>query len=87
MSITVFKYPLALSQAYHRLKMPKGAIIRHVGTQTLGFITMWAEIDREADEETRIFTIVPTGGDVPENSVYVGSTIDQPFVWHLYEHC
>lgn len=46
---------------------------------------LWIEVDLEQPLETHEFRVVGTGWIVPENSNYVGTYIDGPFVWHVYE--
>lgn len=47
---------------------------------------VWFEIDTDEDlEVTHRLTIVGTGHPIEEAlGSYVGSVIDDPFVWHLY---
>jgi len=47
---------------------------------------IWLEI-RQPDEtlEERTFVVYGTGRHVTDGDVYVGTVLDESFVWHLYE--
>lgn len=83
-TIWKFEFPISIG-AY--LKMPAGAKILHVARQYPNVATFWAEVDDLAEMEERFFAVVGTGNPIPEdvNCEYVGTFIDPPFVWHLYE--
>lgn len=55
------------------------------------FIYMWVEVDAESAIETptevRRFKVFSTGAGIPDNAVYVGSTLNQfkPEAFHVYE--
>lgn len=76
----VWKYEVTLSPTL----MPFGAKIVHVGMQGHDPY-LWAEVDPDAPTEDRHFVVVGTGQDIPESSVHVGTVLDRPFVWHVYE--
>ena len=79
---TIWKYPL--TQAFSQ-DISKGARIVHAGKDPRGESCLWAEIDPDADTEMRHFRVIGTGHIVPENAEHVGSYIDGPFMWHVYE--
>ena len=84
MSRTMFKYPLAGWITNHKVEMPKGARIRHVGIQQ-NQVTMWAEVDPDEAPETRNFVIRGTGQEIGEMEVYLGTVCARLYVWHLFE--
>lgn len=46
----------------------------------------WFEIDdQEEHRVARRLQVIPTGGAIPTGGIHVGTTIDGPLVWHLYE--
>jgi len=50
-------------------------------------ITLWAEVNADAELEQRLFRIVPTGGDVPIGYTYIDTVqmLSGALVWHIYE--
>lgn len=79
---TVFKYPLLANR--RGVEMPRGARILTVMMQA-GGPTVWALVDPSAEKVYRTVHIVGTGHEVPPHTVYVGSVIDGPFVWHIFD--
>ena len=80
----IFKYPLQY-QPSQEVKHPTDWIPIHVGIQS-GTLTIWAEVDPiEEEEDKSIIHIIPTGGTVPPDSLHLGSVLDGPLVWHVYE--
>jgi len=64
--------------------LPKGAEILTMQMQH-GVPTLWALVDPENELEDRLIDIVGTGWDVKENTKYVCTYMDGPFVWHAFE--
>lgn len=83
---TIWKYPLGQALGSIALGLPSGAIVRHFAVQD-GAYTIWAEVDPTALLTTRRFLILPTGGpiDEPGRTAHLATTIDGPYVWHLFE--
>ena len=87
----IYKYPLLLLQAAvsQSIVMPGGAEIRMVGLDPTGAPCIWAEVDPapESPEEKRTFWLYETGTPiaVADGLKYVGSWVQEEFVWHLYE--
>ena len=81
----IWKYTLGHDVGMVRVAVPKGGIIRSVGLQ-YGACTMWIEVDPHAPTEQRRFEIVGTGHEIPLlATVYCGTVMVDPFVWHIYE--
>lgn len=82
----IFKYPLINIES-QEVKHPANWRPLHVGMQS-GRITIWAEVDpdeNEEEEEKSVILIIPTGGTVPPDIRYLGTALDGPYVWHVYE--
>ena len=79
---TIWKFPL--QGLTTQLEMPYQARILSLQIQD-GKPTLWAEVDTEAERETRTFQIKGTGHPLSDLEFYVGTFQDPPFVWHLYE--
>lgn len=90
---TIWKYELPIGDVAGEIEMPLGARIIHVDQQRSMVATMWAEIPvppgvppSELATERRAFVVVGTGHTIPGDGLtHVGTVLDGPFVWHLYE--
>lgn len=81
---TIYKYTVSVYTP--RVRVPAGATVLFVGTDPgNGYPAIWMELDPEAEYEDRYYTFIGTGHDVPVGGRYIGSTISDPFVWHVYE--
>jgi hypothetical protein len=72
----------------HRLTifLAENATVIFVGSQLAGLVHFWVEFDLAVKEtHERTFQLHGTGAAIPDHHHYVGSTLDAPFVWHLYE--
>lgn len=79
----VWKFPLALDDEPQVVMMPAGAQIVYVDRQNVP--TMWAVVDPAAPLISRVFCVAGTGHQLDEWWYYVGSLLDAPFVWHVFE--
>lgn len=82
----VWKYQLTVGP--QEVRMPAGAEVVHVAEQE-GVVTLWAIVDpRPGEEAVRRFHVIGTGtawGAGDDNLHYLGSCMDSPFVWHVFE--
>lgn len=80
----IFKYPLPDSQVFS-MDLPLGAKIIALKVQGDRPV-LWAMVHPEEEKETRGFLIVGTG-EIFDSTMkkYIGTWIDHPFVWHLFE--
>jgi len=69
---------------FQTLNIPYGAKLLHIGTQQ-DIPTLWAAVNPEQPLENRRFWVVGTGGRIPRDSTYVGTSVGSEFVWHIYE--
>lgn len=88
MTMTIFKYPLALSPL-QEVKLPKDAEILSVQDQR-GTICLWAAFP--GDDEPRVsreIEIVGTGQPVESfervDRKFLGTVQQGDFVWHVFE--
>lgn len=83
----IWKFPVAVD-VRPRLRMPKGARLLSFQVQD-GKLCVWAEVDTEAEKETRYFAIHGTGHEMPRemgySDTYIGTVQISGYVWHLYE--
>ena len=66
------------------VEIPEGFVPLHVAPQG-GLIRLWAEVETNSPEKTHRFQIIGTGHEVPKGAQYLGTVLDPPFVWHLYQ--
>lgn len=88
----IYKYEITALDPIRSFKWPEGAKVVHVDSQSTGTMQLWVEID---DQHTvrptnpvvqdRTFVVYGTGHHIGDGDVYVGTVLDEPFVWHLYE--
>jgi hypothetical protein len=68
--------------------IPLGAdsVVVHVGMQN-GALYIWEEHNEPKSLRivARRYGVFGTGQKIPDGGQYVGTAIDGPFVWHLYE--
>ena len=79
---TVWKYPLTGPGTIVTAR--KDAIPLHVSYDPGGSTCVWLELDEAEDIATYEFIIVGTGHEVPEGAFYLGTIIQNIFVWHVY---
>jgi hypothetical protein len=89
---TIHKHRLALVPEVQELKLPEEAIVRRVDyTLQDRAVMVWVEVDADTviDNQTdvRRYKVFHTGDGIPDNAVYVGSTINhlKPEAYHVYE--
>lgn len=86
---TIWKFS-ALVDDFINFEMPVGAEILHVGVQAPRQLCFWVEVDSKNPKETRNFRVFDTGHKIIRSSEfsmldYLGTVMDNPFVWHVYE--
>lgn len=81
----VYKYPIPRIMD-ESIEMPVGAKIVRFDLQR-GHFTLWAEVPETDEVENRFFTVFGTGFLIPDDAVYIGTTMQNEgdFVWHCYE--
>lgn len=79
----IWKYPLEEGTEY-RIQMPKGARILDLQLQDR-VPTIWAQVDPEAEKETRSFRIIGTDQIFFDALEYVGTYQEGYLVWHVFE--
>jgi len=85
MSKQIYKYIVPVRSGNQECQMPVGAKIVHVGMQGRKRIGIWCEVDTcEKCQCSRLFQVYGTGQDIGSGT-YLGTVIDIPFVWHVYE--
>ena len=83
---TIWKFELEVTDE-QEVEMPQGAQLMDVQEQG-GKVCLWAAVDSEAPKEKRTIEIIGTGHPIDVENVdrvYVASTQQGPFVWHVFE--
>lgn len=85
----IWKFTLIGRNVVQTIQMPRSARVLSVMMQD-GSLCVWVEVDPRNDLVTRRFATIGTGipmDDVMPNSshVFVGSVVEGPFVWHVYD--
>jgi len=83
----VWKYKIRILNELQTIRIPKGATVLSVGVQDTSAV-MWAEVDPEAEEESRYFLLYGTGEDLRTGGrqlLYRGTIQIGFYVYHLYE--
>lgn len=79
-------HKLTLTEKSNTIKVSIDAFKVLTVHEQKGLPTIWYETVEKPMIPVEVkFVTVPTGGDVPENSVYVGTTFCAPDVWHIYQ--
>ena len=89
---TIHKHRLEISTEVQELRLPEeGEVLRVDYVQQERLIYMWVEVDADTvidtPKEIRRFKVFTTGSGIPENAVYLGTTLDplKPEAYHVYE--
>lgn len=82
---TIHKYQITPMDPRLEIELPGFATVILVDSQLTGVVHFWVEIDLDAEMHKRIFVLHETGHDIPDDHYYVGSVLDPPYAWHLYE--
>lgn len=83
---TIWKFGVPFSEDA-KVEMPEGARIVYFAVQDRAsdHAQIWAEVSGVTTTKPRHLSIHGTGHPIPDDSVYIASCLDGPFVWHLYE--
>lgn len=88
---TIWKFPIAIG-AVTKIEVPAIAPIRMAGLDpATGEPAIWVELDTDAPRVERRFVVHGTGHEIPGTDggypqpIHVGSLIQGPFVWHIFE--
>lgn len=77
---TIYKYRLGITT-----RVPFGINDRvvHVGMQG-GLMNAWVEHQLAPPPTMRTLSVLGTGHEIPAGWTHVGTTFDEPYVWHIY---
>ncbi len=85
----IYKYEITAMDPIKSFGWPEGTKVVHVDSQAEGTMQLWVEIPDQHPAETileeRTFVVYGTGHHIVDKDIYVGTVLDDPFVWHLYE--
>jgi len=85
---SVWKFPIPVG-SLSTVEMPRGAKILHVACQYGKDLTLWAEVDTEAEEEVRHIAVFGTGHQMTDEWThhFIGTVLlnGGALVLHVYE--
>tara|TARA_A100001391_G_scaffold120125_2_gene81753 strand:+ start:7222 stop:7506 length:285 start_codon:yes stop_codon:yes gene_type:complete len=89
---TIHKHRLEIGTEVQEIRLPEeGEVLRVDYIQQERVIYMWVEVDADTvidtPKEVRRFKVFTTGSGIPDNAVYLGTTLDalKPEAFHVYE--
>ena len=89
---TIHKHRLEIGTEVQEIRLPEeGNVLRVDYIQQERLIYMWVEVDADTvidtPKEVRRFKVFTTGNGIPDNAVYIGTTLDalKPEAFHVYE--
>jgi len=85
---TIWKYPLDITDL-QAIVMPAEADILHVGLDPAGTLCLWVMVNRDVTvTEARQFAVIGTGNPIQYGDLnlnHLGSVVQGPAVWHVFE--
>lgn len=83
--LTVYKYPLPLTDTY-TLTIPQPAQIIHTGLDPIGSLCIWAVVDPASTEWIQhTLHVIGEGTPFPDDPrIHLGSVLQEPFIWHVF---
>lgn len=84
---TIWKYKIPYPHDEVTIPLPHGAKVLYFGLQK-GLTYIWVLVDTKQPTENRLFRMVGTGHDIPDESLDHIGTIQMSggnLVWHLFE--
>lgn len=83
---TIYKYELEPINDINAVNLPMDSVILSTNTQGNG-IFIWAEVESTNLHIDRYFTVIPTGGNIPMWSEFIGTVMlnGGSLVFHVYE--
>jgi hypothetical protein len=82
----VLKYPLP--DVGDVVDVPEGQVVLFGAKRNSSALQVWVEVAEDVDlgepAVTQHLQVFGTGWFMPAAAEWVASTIDEPFVWHLY---
>lgn len=89
---TIHKHRLEIGTEVQEIRLPEeGEVLRVDYIQQERLLYMWVEVDADTvidtPKEVRRFKVFTTGSGIPDNAVYLGTTLDalKPEAFHVYE--
>ena len=82
--LVVFRYDLPLDDEWHSLPIGKVAMIEsRQREEMLSCVGVWIE-QRQMEQHAFKYRVFGTGHNIDTPAEHVGSTVAEPFVWHVY---
>ncbi len=83
---TIWKFPIARGEDGSIIEVPVSAKFAFVGIgPDSGSVAVWVDLHTDSPRVERRLRVYGTGWSIASGATYIGSAIDGPFVWHLFE--
>ena len=83
MNTHIFKYIIPILNHFS-ISIPIDAKILTLQLLELSPV-IWIEVNPVYKRTLRYFQFIPTGGKIPQNSIYIGTIQTEELVYHLYD--
>ena len=83
---TMWKYTLEVKIGPQPLQIPYSSDVLlgpHVDFQN-GHLTLWVEVDTEAEAKEYVFHVFGTGWEIPPGLDRIGTATLDGYVWHVF---
>ena len=80
-SKVIYKYELPIDDEWH--KLPMGKVV-HIGRALGDMVHVWIQ-QYPLEQDWFKYRVVRTGQAVSKWHFYIGTTINEPYVWHVYQ--
>lgn len=81
---TIWKRRLWTGEQGQTVVWPHGARVIKVA-ELDAYVTLWADVDTNASQAEYKYIVRGSGIEVPEGAIYIGTSFDASFVWHVFE--
>lgn len=81
---TIWKFTTHVDDTVH-VPAPQGASWLHVEREGPATLTLWAVVDPDAPPVRHQLHVRGTGHPLGEVGPHIGTVLDPPFVWHVFE--
>jgi len=75
---------LPLGRMSAAVSLPAGARIVHAGMQGTK-LCIWSIVEPSQETVLRQLVVVGTGREVRNDAIYIGTVMDGPYVWHVFD--
>jgi hypothetical protein len=82
--MNVFRYEVPIDDVWHDIELT-GPVVKVACRESNRRVVQFWALDGAGSPYTGRFRVFGTGDEVPDNVVYKGTGIAEPYAWHLFE--